>query len=166
MRVADCALKIGPCGQAAAALLGLGVAADGKHGFTPYDQGFFLSARAAFVVRATCDLIALLLLGFAVLWIFVAHYAIARDVLKKRCHRNLSWWSAIFPNGTVITALISLSVEMHSRAFRILAAGFLIYLFLLYFMNVAFTMRLLIREGLRKFSSKSGTMWKKAFGVY
>ena len=134
-------LQIGPCGQAASAIQLLGLAADQHHFFASYNHGIFLTGSPVSTsLHTACILLALLLLGFATFWILVAYYAILEDMLRKRTHPSLAWWSTIFPVASVATAFETLAEELDSDAFRVLATGLIIFLFVIYFVDAAFTL--------------------------
>ena len=132
-------MQIGPCGQSATALLGLGNAAVSDDSFQRYARGFFLTSEAAQIVRVQCVISALLLLGFAIFWIIVDFYALIEGFVKRKIHPSLFWWSSIFPLATVATALTTLGNDMESSAFKIMAVVLFVYLTCVYFLNAVFT---------------------------
>jgi len=139
LKIPSMILTLGPCGQAATALLGLGNAVVAHGNFAKYDRGFFLTATAAPIIRIICVLSALLLTGFAIFWMCVDYYAIINGLVRRKIKPSLFWWSTIFPAGTVVTALAGLGGATDSAAFRICACILFTVLVLIYVVNTIFT---------------------------
>ncbi|KAF2656580.1 hypothetical protein K491DRAFT_691817 [Lophiostoma macrostomum CBS 122681] len=92
-------ITVGPLGQAATAIQLLGTAAYTKNEFGEYAQGTFLSGSAASSVSAIATMLALLIVGFAVLWVMVSWYILGEALVKRQLPFTLYWWSIIFPMG-------------------------------------------------------------------
>ena len=137
-------LTIGPMGQSATAFQNLSNAAVKHKFFQSYDRGFWLQAQPAAILQVLGVLLALLLLGFAFFWICLAYFAMFQALLQRRLHFGLVWWSAIFPMGTVATALEDLGVAMDSSAFKVLACIVLVWLLLFFFGNTLFTIPMIL----------------------
>jgi tellurite resistance protein TehA-like permease len=132
-------LTIGPCGQSATALIGLGNAAVAHADFASYDRGTFLTEATAPVLRTMCILAALLLTGFAIFWMLVDYYALVSGFIRREIKPSLFWWSSIFPVGTVVTALSGLGNAMDSVAFKVCACILLGVLVVIYLVNAVMT---------------------------
>lgn len=139
LKIPSMILTIGPCGQSASALLQLGDAAVTHATFAAVDRGTFLTAAAAPILRVACTLGALLLLGFALFWMCVDYYALVSGLARRQIHPSLFWWSAIFPVGTVVTALAGLGAATDSPAFRVCAVILFTLLVLIYVVNAVVT---------------------------
>lgn len=92
-------ILVGPCGQFATAIQLLGTAAYTRGHFAAYGQGTFLTATAASTVSTVSTILALLVDGFAFLWITIAWYLFIEALVKRRISFGLTWWSLIFPMG-------------------------------------------------------------------
>lgn len=101
--MASLVVTVGPLGQFATGIQLMGSAASGKNMFAGYAQGTFLTASAASSVSATCTLLALLVVGFAFLWITVAWYIFIEGLFKGETSFGMPWWSLIFPMGKFAT---------------------------------------------------------------
>ena len=107
--------------------------------FAQYEKGYFITELSAEIIRISCVLVALLLVGFAIFWMCIDYYAIIEGLLSRQIHPSLFWWSTIFPVGTVVTALAGLGIAMDSPAFRISAVILFAFLFCIYVVNASFT---------------------------
>jgi hypothetical protein len=56
--------------------------------------------------------------------------------------------------GTVVTSLISLSVELDSPTFRVLATGLMLIMFILYFVNWFYTLPMTLWAALHEHGFK------------
>lgn len=92
-------ILVGPLGQFATAIQVLGTAASTGHHFASYNEGTWLTASAASSVSAACGLVALLIVGFAFLWISAAWYLVIEALVLRKLPFSMSWWSLIFPMG-------------------------------------------------------------------
>ena len=92
-------IAVGPLGQFATAIQGLSAAASQRGMFARYDEGVWLTGGAAASVSAATVLLALLVLGFAFLWISVTWYVVLEAGVRRTLAFGLSWWSLIFPMG-------------------------------------------------------------------
>lgn len=93
-------IAVGPMGQFATAVQVLSTAAASGRGlFGKYGEGTWLQASAASSVAAVAVVMALLALGFAVLWVTVAWYVVVERLVKRELPFSLAWWSLIFPMG-------------------------------------------------------------------
>jgi tellurite resistance protein TehA-like permease len=138
-------LTIGPMGQSATALQNLATAANQHQIFASYDRGFWLEAQPAVIIQATSVLLALLLLGFAVFWIFMAYFAIIQALIQRKLHFGLTWWSTIFPMGTVATATADLGTAMNSPVFKVVASIILVFLSLIFVVNTLLTVPMVLK---------------------
>lgn len=131
-------IMVGPMGQSAAALQILGDAVT-MH-FGEYNQGTFLTAEAAKGLSSACIMVALLLNGLGVIWLFFGVAA----MLERAWHKELRWtpaWQAmIFPNATLTTSMLVFSVQMDSPAYRVVTAIMIIVLAILYIVNLGYTL--------------------------
>lgn len=111
--LASLVVTVGPLGQFATGLQLLGTAASGRDMFAGYAKGTFLTASAASSVAATCTLLALLVVGFAFLWITVVWYIFIEGLVKGETSFGMPWWSLIFPMGKSAICLGSAAVEWY-----------------------------------------------------
>ncbi|KAF2644526.1 hypothetical protein P280DRAFT_173589 [Massarina eburnea CBS 473.64] len=132
-------VTIGPLGQFATSIQLLGTAASSKRLFADYNQGTFLTASAAESLTTICVVLALMAMGFGFLWITVAWYHVVESLVKRQLPFSLTWWSLIFPIGVYTTALLNLSKAMDSSGFRGLTAALLVFLLIVYFVNLFMT---------------------------
>ncbi|EXJ61876.1 hypothetical protein A1O7_02306 [Cladophialophora yegresii CBS 114405] len=134
-------ILVGPVGQSAAALQLLGRAADTSGHFAAYGKGFLLTGAAAYSLHVACLLLALLMTGLGAVWLAFAFCA----MIDRAYHRQLIWaptWNAvIFPTATLATSTLLLGLELDSPFFRIVTAILVVFLVLVFFVNVAFTLR-------------------------
>ena len=127
----------GPYGQTASASLNLGTAAMLKFG--DYNKGSFLNATAGLSASSFGVILALLLLGLDYFMIIIALYGIVKGAIKRELTFSLLWWGTIFPLGTTCLALLTLSIDMDSPAFRVICTGFFLLLLIAYFITWGFT---------------------------
>ena len=99
-KIPSLVILVGPCGQFATAVQLLGTAAYTRGHFAAYNQGTFLTASAASSVSTVSTILALLVDGFAFLWITITWYLFVEALVKRRVSFGLTWWSLIFPMGT------------------------------------------------------------------
>lgn len=132
-------LLIGPVSQSSAALQVLGSAASTYMAFGGYSQGTFLQQSAASSLNAACVLIALLLMGMAVIWLVLASYAMIEQTFAKKMSWAPTWNSIVFPLGTFTTTCLQFSIEMDSPAWRALTCVGLIIIVILFLINLGFT---------------------------
>lgn len=92
-------VTIGPLGQFATSIQLLSTAANSRGLFGSYDRGTWLTASSASSVSAAAELIALMVVGFAFLWVTVAWYMIIEAAVQRKMPYSLTWWSMIFPMG-------------------------------------------------------------------
>ncbi|KAJ4250589.1 Plasma membrane sulfite pump involved in sulfite metabolism [Fusarium torreyae] len=110
-------IAIGPLGQGAAAIQLLGQVAlkvFARNDFIPMapiaGQFFYLSGI----------LTALIMWGFALVWLFFALCTLARRTFPF----NLTWWAFTFPLGVFTVATTTLAQELPSRFFKVLGTIF------------------------------------------
>ncbi|KIV80684.1 hypothetical protein PV11_08169 [Exophiala sideris] len=132
-------LLVGPMGQSAAALQLLGSAAHQYGRFGGYNKGTFLTETSAAPLEVACILLAFLLSGIATIWLILAFIRMIDRAVKKELSWTPAWNSTIFPVGTLITSLSQFSVEMDSPFFRVMTAIGLVWLIILFFVNLGFT---------------------------
>ena len=137
-------LTIGPMGQSATAFQNLGNAAVKHKFFESYDRGFWLQAQPAAILQVIGVLLGLLLLGFACFWIFMAYFALIQALINRELHFSLTWWSTIFPMGTVATACENLGDALDSSTFKVLACIILVFLMLFFIGNTLFTVPMIL----------------------
>ncbi|KIV99989.1 uncharacterized protein PV09_08347 [Verruconis gallopava] len=130
---------IGPMGQGAAALQQLGRAAQVYGAFAGYNKGTFLTAEAAVSVEASCTIIALMLSGLGFVWLIFSIYSMARCALRRELLWTPGWNAIIFPTGTLVSSMSLFALDMDSPAFRVTTALLIVILFIVYFINLAFT---------------------------
>lgn len=92
-------ITVGPLGQCATAVQVLGSAVSTGKLFAGYNEGNFITATAAPTISAVCELLALLIVGFAFLWIAVGWYLVVEGLARNKIPFSMSWWSMIFPMG-------------------------------------------------------------------
>jgi len=102
-------ISVGPMGQFATAIQVLSTAANSRGLFGSYNQGVWLTSSAASSASAAATLIALLALGFAFMWITVAWYIVVEAMVKRQLPFSLTWWSLIFPMGTLYSTFLALT---------------------------------------------------------
>lgn len=106
-------------------------------------KSFFLTREAAETVRIICALMALLFLGFAIFWMSISYFAIAKGLWTRKVHSGLFWWSSIFPVSTVVTSLAAFGQVANSPSFKFVAVVIFIFLSCIYLANSCLTIRLL-----------------------
>lgn len=132
-------LFVGPMGQSAAAIQLLSSAASTYGRFGGYNKGTFLTAQAAAALDVASILLALWMSGMGIIWVSMAIAAMAESAWKKELKWNLSWNSIIFPTGTLTTSFLLMSKEMDSPAFRVVTTALVIFLVLVFLLNVGFS---------------------------
>ncbi|KAJ9612894.1 hypothetical protein H2200_002835 [Cladophialophora chaetospira] len=139
-------LFVGPMGQTATALQLLGSAAHTYGRFAGYHKGTFLAASAAASLDVACILLAMLTSGMGTIWLIIAFWCMGEHAV----HRKLSWtptWNAIiFPTGTLTSSMLMFGIEMDSPFFRTITTIGLLFLVVMWFVNLA------------------GTVWKIGMG--
>jgi tellurite resistance protein TehA-like permease len=132
-------ILVGPMGQTAAALLLLGAAANTRGRFAEYNQGTLLTAEAAAPLEVACQLLALLMTGLGGVWLILSLCA----MVDRAWHRELAWtpaWNAIiFPTGTLATSTLVFGAEMDSPFFRVITAILTLFLVIVFFINIFFS---------------------------
>ncbi|RKL34604.1 hypothetical protein BFJ72_g9336 [Fusarium proliferatum] len=127
-------IAIGPLGMGAAAIQLLG------------QVSLKLFARNDFIPKApiagqffylTGILTALILWGFAVVWLF---FALA-TIIRRQITFNLTWWAFTFPLGVFTVATTTLAQELPSKFFKVLGTIFSVAEFLLWVMVACGTIR-------------------------
>ncbi|KAL7424801.1 Plasma membrane sulfite pump involved in sulfite metabolism [Cryptotrichosporon argae] len=124
--LASMLFPLGPCGQGAYGILGLGAAArilEHAHA-TPLVPGLAL----ADAVYAGGVVAALVLWGFGLVWYTLAHAIMIDHALRTRARFlrpaefTIGLWGLTFPIGVFATATISLAAALDSTALRVIAA--------------------------------------------
>ncbi|KAK2480955.1 hypothetical protein H9L39_06594 [Fusarium oxysporum f. sp. albedinis] len=127
-------IAIGPLGMGAAAIQLLG------------QVSLKLFARNDFIPKApiagqffylTGILTALILWGFAVVWLF---FALA-TIIRRQVTFNLTWWAFTFPLGVFTVATTTLAQELPSKFFKVLGTIFSVAEFLLWVMVACGTIK-------------------------
>ena len=109
-------VTVGPLGQFATAIQVVSTAANTRGLFASYNQGTWLTASAAASVSAASELLALMVVGFAFLWVTVAWYLVLEAAVMRKLPYSLAWWSLIFPMGRWTRLCKALKQELtHSR---------------------------------------------------
>ncbi|KAJ9616607.1 hypothetical protein H2200_000326 [Cladophialophora chaetospira] len=133
-------ILVGPVGQSAAALQLIGQAADTQGHFAAYSKGFLFTKSAAYSFHVACLLMALLMTGLGAVWLAFAFCA----MLDRAYHRQLVWaptWNAvIFPTATLATSTLLLGSELDSPFFRVVTVVIIVFLLLVFFLNICFTL--------------------------
>ena len=124
-------------GQASGAIQELGNAA--SKNFGQYNQGTFLTQQATSPIASISVVLALMFVGFDLFWLMFALYFIVDGAAQRKLSFTMTWWSTIFPVATLNIALLNLSIEMDSPAFRVLTTGMLLILLIDYFICWGFT---------------------------
>ncbi|EXK42951.1 hypothetical protein FOXG_01481 [Fusarium oxysporum f. sp. lycopersici 4287] len=127
-------IAIGPLGMGAAAIQLLG------------QVSLKLFARNDFIPKApiagqffylTGILTALILWGFAVVWLF---FALA-TIIRRQVTFNLTWWAFTFPLGVFTVATTTLAQELPSKFFKVLGTIFSVAECLLWIMVACGTIK-------------------------
>jgi tellurite resistance protein TehA-like permease len=139
-------MQAGPFGQGAAALTLLGTACSTYFG--EYNRGTFLTSQSGQTMSSASVLIAFLLLGLDTLLIVIAVYFVLEYAFKRQLSFSMTWWTTIFPLGTVNLGLIALATSLNSPAFGVLASALLVLLVVDFLCCSAFTLRGIVRGGL------------------
>jgi len=133
-------MLVGPMGQSAAALQLLGAAANTHAQFRGYDEGFFLTEAAASSLQVGCILLALLMTGLGAVWLVFAFLTMIDRAFRRQLVWAPTWNAIIFPTGTLATSTLLLGVEMDSGFFKVVTVIQLIFLIIVFFVNLAFTL--------------------------
>lgn len=136
---------VGPMGQSAAALQQLGAAARMYGKFAGYNKGTFLTAEAAAPLDVACILIALMLTGLGIVWSLLSVYAMIECAWKKELSWNPGWNAIIFPMGTLFTSTTLFAVSMDSPAWRVVTAGGIITLAVVFLVNLSFALTWIVQ---------------------
>lgn len=121
-------LPLGPVGQGAYAFIRLAQASKKASAAT----GFLGSANANEVVFVMSTILALMLWGMGLWWLFHGMYSVVVRRLHGRLRFNMGFWGFIFPLGVFNSATYALSEAMPSMFLGYLAMVFLVALILLY----------------------------------
>ncbi|RMY20197.1 hypothetical protein D0866_12606 [Hortaea werneckii] len=114
-------LPLGPLGQG-----GFGIMQLGKVAMTVFRETDSLPAAASHVfpgevLYAVGFLVALLLWGFGLVWLF---FAVATVYRTPKFPFNMGWWGFTFPLGVYATSTTMLGSELPSAFFRVLGTIF------------------------------------------
>lgn len=104
-------LPLGPMGQGGYGIMQLGSVA--RKAFVETGS---LSPMAGEILYVLGWIVALVLWGFGLVWLFFAVTSISRS----RFPFNMGWWGFAFPIGVFAMATISIGEELPSRYFRVL----------------------------------------------
>ena len=104
-------LPLGPLGQGGFGIMQLGVVA-----MKIFPQTKTLTWNAGEVFYVVGFLVALVMWGFGLLWLFFALSSIRRSKFPF----NMGWWGFTFPLGVFTTATTTFGKEMPSRFFDVL----------------------------------------------
>lgn len=104
-------LPLGPMGQG-----GYGIMQLGKAAAEVFPQTETLHPMAGEMLYVLGWLVAIVLWGFGLVWLFFAVASIARS----RFPFNMGWWGFTFPIGVFTMATISIAEELPSAFFRVL----------------------------------------------
>ena len=130
---------VGPMGQSSAALQLLGSAASSYARFGQFEQGTFLTRMAAAPLDVAGVLISMLMTGFSVFWLLFAFIVMIHRAMRKELRWNPTWNAVIFPTGTLTNSMLMFSIEMDSSFFRVITAVLVVFLVLVFFVNLGFT---------------------------
>ncbi|KAH7189126.1 voltage-dependent anion channel [Fusarium flagelliforme] len=127
-------IAIGPLGQGAAAIQLLG-----KVALKVFERNDFIPMApiAGQFFYLTGILTALIMWGFAIVWLFFAIATIVRRDFKF----NISWWAFTFPLGVFTVATTTLAQELPSRFFKVLGTIFSVVETLLWVMVACGTIK-------------------------
>jgi tellurite resistance protein TehA-like permease len=127
-------ITIGPLGQGAAAIQLLG-----KVALKVFERNNFIPMApiAGQFFYLTGILTALIMWGFAIVWLFFALATIARREFKF----NISWWAFTFPLGVFTVSTTTLAQELPSRFFKVLGTIFSVAETLLWIMVACGTIK-------------------------
>lgn len=109
-------MACGPFGQASAALVLLGSAAQVSMDFAGYNKGTFLTKSAASSLSAASVMFALSTLGFDVFWICCSVAGLVEGAVKGELCYTLTWWTTIFPVGEYCHTPITHSCFLEDRS--------------------------------------------------
>lgn len=132
-------ILVGPMGQTASAFQLLGSAASTYGRFAGYHKGTFLTLTAASPLDTACVLFGLLLSGMGTIWLILAFCVMFYRAYRRELTWNPAWNSIIFPTGTLTTSMLMFSIEMDSPFFRVITGILLVFLIIMFFVNLAFT---------------------------
>ena len=165
-QIATMFIFVGPFGQSSAALQLLSSAARVNGEFGAYHKGTFLTAEAAPALEAACVMFALLMTGLDIVLLFLAMYAMIECAVQRKLVWAPNWNSIIFPTGTLATSTLRFGVEMDSPAWRVVSAILIIFLVVVFLLNLGFTITriwqgrlLVVREDPRV--KEKMEMWQK-----
>lgn len=127
-------IAIGPLGQGAAAIQLLG-----KVALKVFERNDFIPMApiAGQFFYLTGILTALIMWGFAIVWLFFAIATIVRRDVKF----NISWWAFTFPLGVFTVSTTTLAQELPSRFFKVLGTIFSVVETLLWIMVACGTIK-------------------------
>lgn len=123
-------LPLGPCGQAAFALLRLSsallqITETSGSAFVGLSMATPMDARImALGVNGMSIALALMIWGLGLAWVIIAVGLLTDLWIVSKLNFNLGWWGFIFPVGTFCLATNQLALEFDSEAFRVLGALF------------------------------------------
>ncbi|TEA14049.1 Sulfite efflux pump SSU1 [Colletotrichum sidae] len=142
----------GPWGQSSFALQLLGQAVV-KGAFASYNSGTFLTADAANPVGYTSMFAGLAAWGLGTFWWFFAIMGIITVSFEQRRPKpipySLAGWALVFPWGVYTNAAIQLGKLLDSRAFRVWSTCLAIMLVVIWLVNVALTLKMLVLKRMR-----------------
>lgn len=127
-------LPLGPLGQGGFAIMQLG-----KDALKLFERNQFIPAApmAGQIFYTAGVLVALIMWGFGIVWLFFALSSIAR----MRFPFNIGWWGFTFPLGVFAVATTTLAKELPSLFFKGLGTAFSLIVTLLWFVVSLGTLR-------------------------
>lgn len=127
-------LPLGPLGQGAFAIMQLG-----KDALKLFERNQFIPAApmAGQIFYTAGVLLALIMWGFGIVWLFFALSSIAR----MRFPFNIGWWGFTFPLGVFAVATTTLAKELPSLFFKGLGTAFSLIVTLLWLVVSLGTLR-------------------------
>lgn len=131
-------LPLGPLGQGGFAAMQLGKVARAAFPATGTLGGGDGKLPAGDVLYVCGWLLAVVMWGFGLVWLFFALAGIAR---AARFPFNMGWWGFTFPLGVFATSTIQIGVEMPSAFFKVLGQIFSVAVILLWCLVAARTAR-------------------------
>ncbi|KAH6618504.1 voltage-dependent anion channel-domain-containing protein [Boeremia exigua] len=136
-------ILVGAAGQLSSAFQILGKAA--RTYFQQYKpqatDAIFWNEQTGAGIDFSSLLFGLLFLGFDYFTLCLAVVGVIDVFVKKQFAYTLSWWSAVFPTITLVTAWLQLGNTMDSPAFRGLTAASYMCVVVLYVLNWVGTIR-------------------------
>jgi len=101
----------------------------------------FWTQQTASAIDGAGLLFAMLLIGFGYLLLGLVTIGVIDVFIRRQASYSLAWWSIVFPLVVFTTALLELAHAMDSPTFRGLVTALTVILSVIYFINLAFTIK-------------------------